>query len=55
VPLNIAGFEMPMADALMKYEGWVNVYERIREKVFPLLMPHVREWVTEHFESPLGH
>lgn len=54
MPLNIAGFEIPMADALMKYEGWVNAYERIREKVFPLLMPHVREWVTEHFESHLA-
>jgi aminoglycoside 2''-phosphotransferase len=55
VPVNeIAGFEIPMADALMKYEGWVRVYGRIREKVFPLLMPHVREWVTEHFESHLA-
>jgi aminoglycoside 2''-phosphotransferase len=51
---QIADFEMPMADALMKYEGWVNAYERIREKVFPLLMPHVRDWVTEHFESHLA-
>jgi aminoglycoside 2''-phosphotransferase len=49
-----AGFEMPTADALMKYEGWVNAYERIREKVFPLLMPHVRDSVKEHFESHLA-
>ena len=55
VPINqIADFEMPMADALMKYEGWVDAYERIREKVFPLLLPHVREWVTGHFESHLA-
>jgi aminoglycoside 2''-phosphotransferase len=47
-------FQIPMADALMKYEGWVNVYERIRDKVFPLLLPHVREWATEHFESYLS-
>ena len=54
VPVNqIMDFEMPMADALMKHEGWVNAYVRIREKVFPLLMPHLREWVTEHFESHL--
>jgi len=46
--------ELPIADALMKYEGWVNAYERIRENVFPLLLPHVREWVTEHFESHLA-
>jgi aminoglycoside 2''-phosphotransferase len=55
VPINeIVGFEVPMADALMKYEGWVRAYESIREKVLCLLMPHVREWVTEHFESHLA-
>jgi aminoglycoside 2''-phosphotransferase len=51
---EIADFEVPMADALMKYEGWLGAYERIREKVLPRLMPHVREWVTEHFESHLA-
>jgi aminoglycoside 2''-phosphotransferase len=45
--------QIPIADALMKYEGWVNVYRRLQEKVFPLLLPHVREWATEHFESHL--
>jgi aminoglycoside 2''-phosphotransferase len=55
VPINeVADFEMPIADALMNYEGWVSAYERIREKVLPLLLPHVREWVTEHFESHLA-
>jgi len=46
--------EVPMADALMKYEGWVNAYQRIREKVFPLLLPHLRDSVTEHFEPHLA-
>lgn len=55
VPVGeVTDFEIPMADALMKYEGWVKAYESIREKVFPLLMPHVRDWVTEHFESHLA-
>ncbi|HVF49046.1 MAG TPA: phosphotransferase [Pyrinomonadaceae bacterium] len=55
IPVNeISEFEIPMADALMKYEGWVNVYQRIRDKVFPRLMPHVRAWATEHFESHLA-
>lgn len=49
-----ADFVVPRADALMKYEGWVSAYARIRDKVFPLLMPHVREWVREHFESHLA-
>lgn len=55
IPLSDAtAHDIPMADALMKYEGWVNVFRRIEEKVFPLLLPHVREWVMEHFESHLA-
>ncbi|HKY42478.1 MAG TPA: phosphotransferase [Pyrinomonadaceae bacterium] len=55
IPLSDASeHEIPMADALMKYEGWVNVFRRIQEKVFPLLLPHVREWASEHFETYLA-
>jgi aminoglycoside 2''-phosphotransferase len=55
IPLSDASeHEIPIADALMKYEGWVRVYDRIREKVFPLLLPHVCEWAMEHFESHLA-
>src|SRR5262249_31802597 len=56
VPVNeVSDFEVPMADALMKYEGWVNVYQRIREKAFPLLQEHQRDWVGAHFESHLAN
>ncbi|HEU5235758.1 MAG TPA: phosphotransferase, partial [Pyrinomonadaceae bacterium] len=54
VPVAEADFEIPPADALMKHEGWLRVYERIRQKVVPLLLPHLREWMTEHFESYLA-
>jgi aminoglycoside 2''-phosphotransferase len=55
IPVNeISDFEIPMADALMKYDGWVNAYQRIRDKVFPLLLPHARDWAEEHFESHLA-
>jgi aminoglycoside 2''-phosphotransferase len=55
VPISeISDFEIPMADALMTYEGWVSVYQRIQDKVFPLLLPHLREWVAEHFEAHLA-
>jgi aminoglycoside 2''-phosphotransferase len=51
VPVGeIKDFEIPRADALMKYEGWLNIYERIRDQVFPLLLPHVRDQIAEHFE-----
>src|SRR5262245_2210461 len=55
VPVNMTtNPELPMADALMKYEGWLNVYERICQKVFPLLQRHQRESAKEHFESHLS-
>jgi aminoglycoside 2''-phosphotransferase len=55
VPVReVSDFVLPCADALMKYEGWVGVYQRIREKVFPLLQEHQLKWATEHFESHLA-
>lgn len=55
VPVNeISDFELLKAPLQMNYDGWVNGYERIREKVFPFLMPHTREWAIEHFESYLA-
>jgi aminoglycoside 2''-phosphotransferase len=55
IPVSEArALDIPVADALMKYEGWVNVYQRIRDKVFPLLQAHQREWAREHFESHLN-
>jgi len=55
VPVSETGdFKIPMADALMKYEGWVKVYQRIRERVFPLLQQHQRDWATDHFDFHLA-
>jgi aminoglycoside 2''-phosphotransferase len=52
IPLEeIAESSIPEANALMEYEDWADVYQRLKDKVFPLLLPHVRQWATEHFES----
>lgn len=51
---EISDFALPKAPAQMNEDGWAKAYERVREKVFPLLLPHVREWATEHFESFLA-
>jgi aminoglycoside 2''-phosphotransferase len=51
---TLADFAIPPADALVKYEGWVDAYARIKEKVFPLLMPHVCDFMREHFEDFLA-
>jgi aminoglycoside 2''-phosphotransferase len=55
IPMEeVAHPSIPMADALMEYEDWANVYQRMQDKVFPLLLPDVREWATGHFESWLS-
>ena len=55
IPVSeISDCNIPLADALMKYEGWVQVYERIQEKVFPLLQPHQRAWARAHFAPYLA-
>jgi aminoglycoside 2''-phosphotransferase len=55
VPVQEAGsFNIPTADALMKREGWKQVYERIQARVFPLLQRHQRDWAIEHFETHLS-
>jgi aminoglycoside 2''-phosphotransferase len=51
VPLNE---QIPTADTMVKYENWLAAYEKVREKVFPLLMPHVRDSVQEHYENFLA-
>jgi len=52
IPLDeIAESSIPEANALMEYEDWADIYQRLQDKVFPLLLPHVRQWATEHFES----
>jgi len=52
IPLEeIAESSIPKADVLTDYEGWARVYERLQDNVFPLLLPHAREWATEYFES----
>lgn len=55
IPMEeVADPSIPMADALMEYEDWANVYQRMQDKVFPLLLPHVRKWAMEYFESWLS-
>jgi aminoglycoside 2''-phosphotransferase len=42
---------IPIADALMEFEGFVELYEQIEKKVFPYMLPHAREWARNHFDS----
>jgi len=55
IPLEeIAESSIPMADSLTDYEGWLDLHERLQDKVFPLLLPYARQWAKEHFESWLS-
>jgi aminoglycoside 2''-phosphotransferase len=52
VPVDrLRDLNIPIADALMEFEGFVKLYEQIEEKVFPCMLPHAREWARNHFES----
>lgn len=42
IPIGEMTFKLPKVRAQMDYEGWRSAYERVREKVFPLLLPHAR-------------
>lgn len=54
VDLTTAGFEVPRADSPVKYEWWSGIYERLKDKVFPMLMPHIRDFTSEQFEGFLS-
>jgi aminoglycoside 2''-phosphotransferase len=55
IPLEeISESSIPIANALMEYEDWADIYRRLQDRVFPLLLPHLRKWATEHFETWLS-
>ncbi|HEX8288076.1 MAG TPA: aminoglycoside phosphotransferase family protein [Pyrinomonadaceae bacterium] len=56
VPVNgNSDFELEKVHAQMDYDGWMKAYQHIQDKVFPFLMPHTRDWASNHFESYLAH
>lgn len=40
------------SDTNRSHRVWVELFERVRAELFPLMMPHAREWVVNHF-APL--
>lgn len=43
--------ELPAFDS---HEEWVDIYTRIRDKLFVCMRPDAREWATNHFEAFLS-
>ena len=45
--------EITPSDVNRSREVWLKLFENVREKLFPSMMPHVREAVAEHFACVL--
>ncbi len=46
-----AGYELPRDDT---YDVCADLYQRMREKLFPHMRPDARDWAADHFETFLG-
>ncbi len=46
-------WDLPHTLAPVSHDTWVDIYERLLEKVQPLLLPNQVEWMDALFEGPL--
>lgn len=53
-PVENLEWEIPLTLAPVTQETWIDIYERIIQKVFPLLLPHQIEWVENLFEPVMN-
>ena len=44
-------WEIPLTLAPVTYETWLDIYQRVKEKVCPLLLPHQVSWMNDLFET----
>ena len=51
-PLELERHEIAPSDVNRSRDVWLKLYENVRKELFPSMMPHVRESVSEHF-APL--
>lgn len=47
-------WEIPPTLAPVTRETWLDIFQRITEKVYPVLLPHQIDWVEDLFEGALG-
>jgi aminoglycoside 2''-phosphotransferase len=48
------GCEVPLTLAPVTRETWLDIFQRIVEKIYPLMLPHQIQWVEELFEPVLS-
>lgn len=53
VPIRNVGWEFPLTLAPVTRETWLDIYDRVQEKVCPILLPHQVEWLSNLFGSAL--
>ena len=54
IPTKDLEWEIPQTLAADSSETWVDIYERLLVKVYPLLLPHQIQWADELFEPVLN-
>jgi len=54
VPIRGVSQNLPPTLAPVKREDWLDMQERIAEKVYPLLLRHQVDWAERLFETALG-
>jgi aminoglycoside 2''-phosphotransferase len=54
IETNALEWEVPLTLAPVTRETWLEMFERIVEKVYPFLLPHQIDWVEELFDPALN-
>ena len=50
IPMDeIERHQIAQSDTNRDHRVWVKLFEDVKRELFPLMMPHAREWVTDHF------
>jgi len=53
IPIQDPGWEIPLTLAPVTRETWLDIFERVQEKVCPILLPHQVQWLSNLFGSAL--
>jgi aminoglycoside 2''-phosphotransferase len=51
---EIERHQIAQSDTNRSHRVWVRLFEDVKRELFPLMMPHAREWVTNHFAPILA-
>lgn len=55
IPMGeIERHQIAQSDTNRSHRVWVRLFEDVKRELFPLMMPHAREWVTNHFAPVLA-